>query len=377
MKEDKKNKKKKIVIISRESNDKTLDVSMLEAELRHRGLRVRVLSRLLTKEKSVGNAAGYIGHILRQEAEILSADIVVLDTYCIPASMLPHRKDTKIIQMWHALGAVKKFGWQTVGKPDGTSERTARAMRMHSGYDYVICASDATAEYFAKAFRVGRDKIVKLGLPRIDYIIKVTHGDESARITERVKKRYPALADPKKKTLLYAPTFRRGAAPDVAGLADVLDPARYNIIVKLHPLYGGGGRVFRDNIIYDDEFSTYELLAAADAVVSDYSSLVIEATLADKPLYLYIYDAEEYEQTTGLNMDFTQEAIGRYAFCEASELAGELETPYDFAALREFGMKYIEIPGVWAYDSTMQAKSTSGITECTKALADFIEGIAK
>jgi CDP-ribitol ribitolphosphotransferase len=37
--------------------------------------------------------------------------------------------------MWHALSAVKKFGWQTVGSEDGTRERTARIMRMHKGYD--------------------------------------------------------------------------------------------------------------------------------------------------------------------------------------------------------------------------------------------------
>ena len=384
----KKSENKKIVIISRESNEKTLDVAMLEEELGRKGARVKVLSKLLTKEKSVGNAIGYIGHVIRQEAEILNADAVVLDTYCIPASMLPHRKDTKVIQMWHALGAVKKFGWQTVGKPDGTSEKTAKMMRMHSGYDYVICASGATAGHFAEAFRVGRDKIVRLGLPRIDYIRKVTHGEEAERARERIMARYPALRDSgvgeesekpnaaetaqirektKKKTVLYAPTFRRGAAPDVAGLADALDPSRYNILVKLHPLYGGGGRVFRDNIIYDDEFSTYELLAAADAVVSDYSSLVIEASLADKPLYLYIYDAAEYEESTGLNMDFSKETIGRYAFHEAAALSGLLEEPYDYGALREFGKKYIEVSGAWedSSDASMQ-------NSCTCELADFI-----
>lgn len=388
----KKPKDKKIVIISRESNEKTLDVFMLEDELRRRGVRVKVLSKLLTKEKSVGSAMGYIGHVIRQEAEILSADAVVLDTYCIPASMLPHRKGTKIIQMWHALGAVKKFGWQTVGKPDGTSEKTARMMRMHRGYDYVICASDATAEHFAEAFGVGRERLVKLGLPRIDYIRKVTHDQDAARVREHVMREHPALAEreykgkfgdaeagetsqncnsKKKKTVLYAPTFRRGAAPDVAGLADALDPARYNIIVKLHPLYGGGGRVFRDNIIYDDKFSTYELLAAADAVVSDYSSLVIEASLADKPLYLYIYDAEEYEQMTGLNMDFSKESVGKYAFCDAAELSGSLEEPYDYDALRAFGMKYIELSSAWE-----DKPNASTQNRCTQELADFILGHA-
>ena len=155
-------KKKKVAIISRESDKKTLDVAMLEAELLRRGVEVRVLSKLLTKEKSL-KAVGYMGHVLEQEAAILRSDVVVLDTYCIPASMLPHRKDTKVIQMWHALGAVKKFGWQTVGMEGGSSERTAKLMRMHHGYDRVVCASDVTAEYFCEAFGVDRGRIVKYG----------------------------------------------------------------------------------------------------------------------------------------------------------------------------------------------------------------------
>ena len=358
-----KSREPKIAIISRESNEKTLDVSMLEQELRQRGVRVKVLSKLLTKEKSAVNALGYIGQVIRQEAEILNSDVVVLDTYCIPASMFPRRQGTKIVQIWHALGAIKKFGWQTVGKPDGSSERTANLMRMHKGYDYVVCPSDATAEYYCEAFRIGRDRIVKLGLPRIDYIRSVTHGDEAARAAERVRKSYPKLAGAKK-IVLYAPTFRRGSMPDVKGLADALDPERYTLLVKLHPLYSNGGRVFRDNIIYDEDFSTYELIAAADAVVSDYSSLVIEATLSDKPLYLYIYDADEYEKRTGLNMVFSDEAIGKYAFQDAKELAKALEEPYDFDALREFGRKYIDVRGAWDEDV------------CTKELADFIVGLS-
>lgn len=376
-----------VAIISRESDEKTLDVSMLEKELRQRGVRVKVLSKLLTKDRSLKSASGYIGQIIRQEAEILRSDVVVLDTYCIPASMIPHRSGTKVVQMWHALGAVKKFGWQTVGKPDGTSERTAKLMRMHVGYDYVICPSDVTKKYYCEAFRVGEDKIVKLGLPRIDYIRNVTHGEGAARARERVLKWYPALGSTvnknagsadaagteNKKTVLYAPTFRRGAAPAVSTLADALDPAEYNILVKLHPLYGGGGRIFRDNIIYDEEFSTYELLAASDLIISDYSSLVIEATLSDKPLYLYTYDIDEYEKTTGLNMDFEKEAIGKYAFKEAADLAAALKEQYDTKALREFGMKYIEVCGAWDEGKGHESVPSA----CTEELTDFIISIAK
>ena len=382
---------RKVSIISRESNSKTLDITMLEAELLKRGCDVTVLSRLLTKEKSI-RALGYIGHVMRQEAAILASDVVVLDTYCIPASMIPHRKGTKVIQMWHALGAVKQFGWQTVGKEGGSSERTARLMRMHHGYDHVVCPSDVTAEYFCEAFRVGRGAIVKQGLPRIDYIKSVASGERHDETAAKIFAKYPQLrkgcrpnltpmtgSGLSKMTLLYAPTFRRGKAVDVQSLVDALDPEKYDLVVKLHPLYRGdvsgdngdaGGKKGRVCVIYDEEFSSYDWLSVADAVISDYSSYVIESTLADKPLFIYAYDLEDYAENTGLNIDFDSEPIAPYVFRDAKELAACIDRTcggpenkeggdadhYDLDALRAFRDRYIDI----------------NTDNCTAALADFI-----
>lgn len=351
---------KKIAIISRESNSKTLDISMLEAELLKRGCDVTVLSRLLTKEKSL-KALGYIGHVMKQEAAIVASDVVVLDTYCIPASMIPHRKGTKVVQMWHALGAIKQFGWQTVGKQGGSSAKTAKLMKMHHGYDYVVCASDVTSDHFCEAFRVGKDKIAKYGLPRIDYIKSVAAGDRQAEMAAKIIAKYPQIAK-EKKTVLYAPTFRRGKAVDVKGLMEALDPDKYNLVVKLHPLYRGDAEAQSGpNVIFDEEFSSYDWLSLADFVISDYSSYVIESTLADKPLYIYAYDLEDYKENTGLNIDFDSEPIAPYVFKDAKELAECIEKPYDIDALRAFRNRYIDI----------------NTANCTADLADFVVSLAK
>lgn len=377
-----KDKRKKIAIISRESNSKTLDIAMLEAELRRRGCEVTVLSRLFKKEKSI-KVLGYIGHVAKQEAAILASDMVVLDTYCIPASMLPHRKGTKVIQMWHALSAIKKFGWQTVGKAGGSSERTARLMKMHHGYDYVVCASDITAKHFCEAFGVDRGNIVKYGLPRIDYIKSVALGERHAEQRERILRIYPQLNNGKK-TILYAPTFRKGKSIDVQKLIDALDPQKYNIVVKLHPVYSGSVKRLDgefDTVVFDDVFPSNDWLAAADAIISDYSSFVVESTLADKPLFIYAYDLEEYEANTGLNIDFDSEPIAPYVFKDAKALARAVDAAcegdgqgkpgsasysgYDYEALRAFRDRYIDIDtGSDGYEN-----------HCTAALADFIESI--
>ena len=354
-------KTKKVAIISRESNTRTLDIAMLDSELLRRGMDVTVLSKLLTKEKSV-KALGYLGHVFRQEAAILAADVVVLDTYCIPASMIPHRKGTKVIQMWHALGAIKKFGWQTVGKEGGSSGKVAKLMRMHHGYDYVVCASDVTADHYCEAFKADRSKIVKYGLPRIDYIKSVAAGERHADMLAKIVAKYPQLKNGKK-TVVYAPTFRRGKTVDVQSLVDALGTDRYNIVVKLHPLYRGDFATAGDgaNVIYDDDFTSFDWLSVADMIISDYSSLVIEATLADKPLFIYAYDLDEYEENTGLNIDFDSEPISPYVFREAGKLANAIASAadgdYDMEALRAFRDRYIDID----------------TSTCTAALADYIE----
>lgn len=358
-----KDKRKTVAIISRESNQRTLDIAMLEAELLSRDIDVKVLSKLLTKERSL-KTLGYVGHVLKQEAAILTSDVVVLDTYCIPASMIPHRHGTIVVQMWHALGAIKKFGWQTVGKEGGSSEKVARLMRMHHGYDYVVCASDATAAHFCEAFRIDRGRIVKLGLPRIDYIKSIAAGERHSDMLSKISAKYPRLKNGKK-TVLYAPTFRKGRTVDTQSLIDALGPDNYNIVVKLHPLYRGpeGVEGADTGVIYDDDFTSFDWLAAADMVISDYSSLVIESTLSDKPLFIYAYDLDDYEASTGLNIIFEKEAIAPYVFRDAFTLAEAVKKAaagrYDMNAMRAFRDKYIDID----------------TENCTARMADFIESL--
>lgn len=341
---------KKVTLISRESDNITLDFQLLKSELESRGIEVQVLTKLL-KKKATLSSLGYIGHLIKQIIAMNTSDLIVLDTYCIPVSMLPHKKRLKVIQMWHALSAIKKFGWQTVGMRYGTSEKVAHAMKMHYGYDYVLCASDITSEYFSEAFKVSKDKIVKQGLPRIDYIL----GDLPEKVSE-IHKMYPELSE-EKRTILYAPTFHNGKGVDVQGLVNALDLEKYNIIVKLHPIDTATNKVECKGVIYDDQFDTYDLLRVADVVISDYSSFVVEASLVEKPLYLYTYDFNLYSDTNGLNMNFDNEAISKYVFSDANQLAAAVKEKYDIKALKEFKDKYIQINTV----------------NVTRQLADFIE----
>ena len=148
-------KQNKIVYISRQFNNPTLDFIMLKNEIEK--IDKNVKNVILTKriEKGLLNSISYSLHMLKQMYHVATSRVVIVDTYCIVISVLKHRKDTKIIQLWHAIGAIKKFGYQTIGKPSGATKEIAQIMCMHKNYDYVLCSSETTKEYYCKAFGVG------------------------------------------------------------------------------------------------------------------------------------------------------------------------------------------------------------------------------
>lgn len=324
----------KVTVISRQSDDLSLDLMLLKSAFEEN----RVNAVFLTKKLDVGfiGILRYFLHMFRQMYHIATSKVVIVDSYCILVSVLKHKNEIKIIQMWHALSAIKQFGYQTLGKKDGWSHMIAKEMKMHKNYDYILCSSDITADHFCQAFGVQRDKIVKIGLPRIDYILNVEKKQAD------ILKKYPQLN--KKKTILYVPTFRKHRKIELFPLINAIDFAEYNLLIKLHPL-DAGSKIDFDNgcIIYDTQFNSYDLLSVADIVISDYSSYVIESTLVNKPIYLYTYDYDEYKQFTGLNFEYSDEAIGKYCFKDAKQMCESFNEKYDFNAINIFRQRYIDI----------------------------------
>ena len=131
--------KRRVVIISRQSRKASVDIRLLTDYLRMRypDLKCKVLVRFI--EPGIGGKLSYMPHMFVQMYYLATSRLVVLDGYCIVACVLPHRKGTEILQMWHAVAAIKRFGYQSIGYPSGHSRVVAETMRMHRNYDYVLC----------------------------------------------------------------------------------------------------------------------------------------------------------------------------------------------------------------------------------------------
>lgn len=339
--------KKKITFISRQGNSPSLDFRLLKKEINkeHPDYEVVFLCRKL--EGGFVRKLSYCFHILVQEYHIATSEALILDSYCIAASVLKHRDSLLVIQMWHSVGTMKKFGYSILDKPEGSSSRIAKLMKMHSGYTYVLCAGEGYADHLAQGFNVSRDKIKIYPLPRVELLQDEKYIGKKKR---EILSRYPELGE--RKNIVYVPTFRRagdmGLDDAASKLAAQIDSDKFNLIIKAHPLAGYHGQVFdrKNEFMTCDEFSSMDMLFIADAVISDYSCIIYEAAVLKKPLFFYTYDYDSYMSTRDIYIDYMKEMPGPISG-DPAVIAGEIEKlpDYDFDRLDKFLHKYVSVTG--------------------------------
>ncbi|MCL2324114.1 MAG: CDP-glycerol glycerophosphotransferase family protein [Actinomycetia bacterium] len=331
--------RRKITMASRQSGKPGIDFQLLAREfaLQEDAPEVVMLCKML--DRSLPGMISYGFHMLRQMYHFAGSSVVILDSYCILASIGKHKSDLVIIQMWHSMGTMKKFGHTTLGTNEGSTERLAHAMRMHANYNYIFASSEAYSEDLAAGFGCAAAKAVIKPLPHLDLLTSKEYALETRA------KIYESLGDlSDKKTILYCPTFRkdeRGLSKAIAALVDTIDYDRYNLVIKLHPL----SKVTPDDprAIIPDAFSTFEMLFVADAVISDYSCIIYEAGVLDIPLYFYCFDYEKYEQMRGLTFDYLHECPGVVSPDISEILKAIDEVAYDKGYLRTFINTYIRM----------------------------------
>ncbi len=230
--------------------------------------------------------------------------VCVVDGYIVPVSVLSHRPTLTVVQMWHALGAIKQFGLQSVGRPSGRSSQVASAMKMHRNYDIVLCGSPAWVPAFAEAFGVEQPAVLPLGLPRVDYLVAsaaaLADGSHPEPL-QRLVARFPRLADATKTIVLYAPTFRKDSEGAYSAVADAFSDDRFTLVVKPHDLETA--MLEGANVIDATGVDVVDLILLADVVITDYSAVAMEVCSAGRPLYFYVYDIDDYSAAHGLNLN--------------------------------------------------------------------------
>jgi CDP-ribitol ribitolphosphotransferase len=321
----------KVVMISRFNMETSIDFKLLKEEIK----RTSPKTKVVILNHKFKNRFYLLLQVLIEMFHIATSSSCIIDSYVIPVSILKHRKNLIIIQIWHALGAIKKFGYSILDLKEGSSRKTANIFNMHKGYTYIISGSEEMVPFYKEAFNVDRSIIKPYGLPRIDYLL---NKNERYKNIRKIISTYPELIS--KKNILYAPTFRKKAHIKIEDLIKKIDFTKYNLIIKQHHL-DKTKQVLDSRVIYDTTYNTYELFSVTDYVISDYSAVFFEAAIMEIPMFFYVYDIDKYKERRGLFINIDNNMPG-FVSKSAKKIIEAIEDDnYDLDKIREFKQKYV------------------------------------
>lgn len=234
---------------------------------------------------------------------LMTAKTVIVDNYYGFLAVANFRRDVECIQIWHAVGAVKNFGYLDPMAATRSKRAQQRFSAVYRRFHKIVVGSDIFAEIFMKAFGANEDQFLRFGYPRTDFFFQTDlHEDRKAKFF----KKYPMYKN--KKIILYAPTFR----PNMEDNQLVLDieemykqlKDEYVLFIRMHPSV----ELPELENLQDKDFvvnfskgpSINDLLLVSDYLITDYSSIPFEYVILNKPIIFYPYDLEEYEKNPGL-----------------------------------------------------------------------------
>lgn len=214
-------------------------------------------------------------------------------------------KDTLYFNTWHGT-PIKKMGVDL--------SKTNESFGSYSKYkmDVFTVQGEYEAHIFEQAFKIQKDKFLKIGLPRNDIFAA-----DNRKHIEYIKNKLGLPLD--KKIILYAPTFREYlrdkqencvfAPPINLDLWKKEMSEKYILIFRAHYEVVKSLNIKSDNdFIWD--YSNYEsledLMLISDILISDYSSIFFDYSIQGKPMLCFAYDYEEYKAKRGLYIELDE-----------------------------------------------------------------------
>lgn len=249
----------------------------------------------------------FFSFFVKKAYHMATSGAIILDNVFMPMAYTPISKKTVVIQLWHGTGTIKRFGLDV---EKGSVARIAK--KGNKRLTWLIVNGARSKKQYASAFRVDESRIRTLGLPRTDLFLDQTFLEKRKRRFFRYMR--GRIDHPEEKRyVLYAPTFRDDQK-ERPGL--MLDPKKILgkleddvvLLLRFHPHVAESfsrdmERTGMPHGVYDRvaDVSDYPgvttLLAVADVLVTDYSSIVFEYALLKRPMIFYAYDLDRFRKS--------------------------------------------------------------------------------
>ena len=280
--------------------------------------------------------------------ELATAKYVFVDDASLILSSIPLRKETVAINLWHACGAFKKFGRSTAELKFGSSAATLDKYPNYGNLTHVTVSSPEVIWAYEEAMHLPKGIVKATGVSRTDQFY------DKEFVESRKQKLYKIMPEAKgKKVILYAPTFRGHVA--TASSPDRIDFERfcrelgneYVIVCKHHPFVKNPPIIPEELQHFAKDLTKYlsieDLLCCADICISDYSSLVFEYSLFEKPMIFYAYDYDNYCDWRGFYYDYSEFTPGPVVQTEDELLNSikNIDTQFDKQKVIDFKEKFM------------------------------------
>lgn len=248
------------------------------------------------------------GHAVRFMKLYAKAKVIFICDNFFPVVSCKKSKKTKVVQLWHSCGLLKKMGYDT-------NEDIPKYYigSVYKNYDLVTVSAPACESYLTKAMRQQEGVVKALGVSRTD-----TYYDQKwiDFCKKQFYEKYPQAEG--KKVIMWAPTFRGNAAdPYQVGTEAVLQLEKelgenYFVIRKVHP------HIEKKYHLSNCEIPSEQLFPVADLMITDYSSIVFDYLFFQKPYVLFAPDMEEYLDKRGFYVEY--DSLSPYIVTKDSKL---------------------------------------------------------
>ena len=373
---------------------------------KHKGYGFRWEMSVICIREGMENRGIVMKNCLSAIPKLARAQFIFVNEVSYFLSSLPIRPETTVIQTWHACGAFKKFGYSAVGSGFGTTREDLEQYPVHKNFSFVTVSAPEVEWAYTEAFHMEDhpERILPIGISRTDLFFSRKYRenargkaawvlrrmapalflkekdnpavrgeasgnsrDMSAReIYERIGDVYtdrvpdseqaadPAVV-PGKKIILYAPTFRgsagRASSPDALDIPMMKRALGKDFILLInhHPFVRAKTRPKIPESCRDfafdmtDHLAIEELLTVADVCITDYSSLIFEYSLFERPMVFFAYDMESYLDERGFYYPVSDMMPG--PVCrktkEIIEVLKRADADFDLARVREFKYRFM------------------------------------
>ncbi|KAF1305057.1 CDP-glycerol glycerophosphotransferase family protein [Candidatus Enterococcus willemsii] len=266
---------------------------------------------------------------------VKGAKFILCDNYYAFLGGINFFDDTKIVQLWHAAGAIKSFGLEAKYAQQASDLDRKRYKETYNKYTHYMVSSNEMKNVFERSY----ETLIEF-LP-FGYIPSDKYFDQDW--IEKVKKEFVQKFG-QKKTLLYVPTYREKNNENPIDFSSITKQIGHNwqILVKAHPHDSKFQNKIQKNseIITDFKGMTLqEILPSVDCLITDYSSVPFEYSLANPngKMIFFCYDLEMYRNTVGIQPGFLEWIPGPLV----------INTHQLIEAIEDEGFKFTEFNQLW------------------------------